>query len=260
MEKHTTYFYRPVQNMLWGGVKIYDIENKYLNILHKIYSFFLIGIFGYGYIITEIIHVYYHIHDMDEFTLTLCYLIPHFIGIGKVIIFQVKRKSIGRFITSLEHGEFLPNYERGGNEEKAIIDYARARTNLQAKVFGIAVTAMISSRIIQVSFHTKQMIYDEYTNMTNFEPVFPYPSTLPFPINSDKAMGYIFVFVYETFSMILFGWYLGNSDAIITGLMIHVTAQFKIATNALLTVMDKAERNTNIYVCNTLFFKCFIRK
>ncbi|XP_065172792.1 uncharacterized protein, partial [Atheta coriaria] len=37
---------------------------------------------------------------------------------------------------------------------------------------------------------------------------------------------------------------------IIGGLMMHVTAQFRIVTNALLTVMDKAERKTNIQLAN----------
>lgn len=83
-----------------------------------------------------------------------------------------------------------------------------------------------------------------YTNETNLIYKLPFPSTLPFHINDQISPNYELVAFYQIFSMGLFGWYLGNSDSIMTGLILQTTAQLKIATNAIQTVVQRATRRT----------------
>ncbi|KRT86551.1 hypothetical protein AMK59_250, partial [Oryctes borbonicus] len=67
---------------------------------------------------------------------------------------------------------------------------------------------------------------------------------LPFEVDATASPYYELLFVFQVFSMALFGWYLGNSDTLNTGLIIHVNAQFKILINAIATAVSRAERMT----------------
>lgn len=250
MEKHTTYFYRPVNNLFLWGLQIYDIENKYFNILYKCYSFAMLGVLGFGYLATEITYSLDHVYDLRQFTFSLGYVMAHTISVIKLILFVFKRKAIGRFVSSLEQGEFLPSFERGGNAEKKLIDDAIWRTKMQGRAFISTVGLLVGSNFVQVVIYTKQMIAEQRANVTISQPPYPYPSKLPFRLSSNPAASYFLESFYQSACVWIFGLYLGYSDMIIGGLMMHVTAQFRIVTNALLTVMDKAERKTNIQLAN----------
>lgn len=157
MESHKShiplkYFYRPIHNLVIGGVRIFDFHEPAQNWLHTLYSISLIGIFAYGCIVTEILYIVAHFDDLEQVTWTLCYLIAHIIGkyhaiitillfidsglafhIGalKILLFIKRRKAIGRFLMSLERGVFMPDVNRGGQNEVLIIQEAIKRVNRQ---------------------------------------------------------------------------------------------------------------------------------
>nr|XP_022899911.1 odorant receptor 49b-like [Onthophagus taurus]XP_022899913.1 odorant receptor 49b-like [Onthophagus taurus] len=230
------YFKMPVRNLFLSGISIYDVENPLLRKLHRVYSVILLLTCGYGYVITEIIHAIKHFQELEVLTLTLCYIFAHTIAIGKIVVLTIRRKPIGKFLKSLETGVFLPDIERGGVEEVNIISTA-------AKIFGIVVVLMLATKIIPC---IRNPTITRFTadNKTEIIPVFPYPSTLPFHVDYGATPYYQIAFCYQVFSIALFGWYLGNTDTIITGLMIHGTAQFRIVINAILTVTERAARMT----------------
>lgn len=84
----------------------------------------------------------------------------------------------------------------------------------------------------------------QLTNSTCTATKFPYPSTLPFDIDMQKTPVYEISVLYQAWCIALFGWYLGNCDTIITGVMIHLAAQFRILNNAILNVVNRAEMMT----------------
>lgn len=55
---------------------------------------------------------------------------------SKIIVILIKRKSIGDILIALEEGIFLPNVNRGGNNELLIIQEAVKLVNIQASIKG----------------------------------------------------------------------------------------------------------------------------
>ncbi|XP_017785832.1 PREDICTED: odorant receptor 46a-like [Nicrophorus vespilloides] len=242
------YFYSPLMNLAWAGVNIYEVsESNVWRWVYKIYTAIFMFLFVYGYTLTEILHVLKHFNHLEEVTLTLCYLIAHFIAIGKMITLMVNRVKIGKFLMSLENDPFLPLEERGGIAERRIIDEANIQTLRIGKIFGFPALASVSSRAILFAFKKSETIFDPTTNTTRIVPAFPFPSTLPFPLDETISPNYEILFVYQTFCVGIFAWYLGNSDTIITGLIIHLSAQFKIITNAVSTVFERTNSTKGLH-------------
>lgn len=55
----------------------------------------------------------------------------------KALIFMVNRKKIGKYLLLFEQGVFIPNVNRGGQEEIEIIKRAIRRANAQVIWVGI---------------------------------------------------------------------------------------------------------------------------
>lgn len=86
-------------------------------------------------------------------------------------------------------------------------------------------------------------------NVTKVIPKFPYTSSLPFDVDYAASPYYELMFLFQVFSMCLYGWCVGNSDVLNVGLMIHVIAQFKILINALENITNRATKMTENKVC-----------
>lgn len=102
---------------------------------------------------------------------------------------------------------------------------------------------MICSGLLRATinrFHTMKLMRN-YNGTEEILTPFPYPSTLPFTIDEQVFPNFELICLYQSFSIALFGVYLGNGDTIITGIMIHLTAQFRILNNEILTVVRRAE-------------------
>lgn len=81
------FMYRPVANLVWGGITIFNLKNKPLKIVHFVYSMLIFLVFGYGYMLTEIIFIMENKTNVAGITLTLCYFIAH--TVGKILILYI---------------------------------------------------------------------------------------------------------------------------------------------------------------------------
>lgn len=81
-------------------------------------------------------------------------------------------------------------------------------------------------------------------NVTEIVSLFPYPSELPFNVDTQKSPIFELFCIYQAWSIGMFGFYFVNCDFIITGIMVHLAAQFRILNNSLRNVVERAEMMT----------------
>lgn len=90
--------------------------------------------------------------------------------------------------------------------------------------------------------YDKMSLYDG--NVTEIVSKFPYPSSLPFNIDVQKSPLFEMLCLYQAWSIGLFGLLFNNCNIIITGIMIHLTAQFRMLNNSLTNVVERSEKIT----------------
>lgn len=110
---------------------------------------------------------------------------------------------------------------------------------------------MLSSTLIWIIRHpTAQLASSSDFNVTITIRNLPYANSYPIQFDMQKSPNYEFVFAHQIISTWIFGWYLGNVDAISNGILIHLTAQFKIVANAFVTSIEVARK----LACEVIFY------
>lgn len=244
------------------GVSLNPFKNKWSRLAYLIYAILVGVVFGLGYFISEGWHIVMNMENVEEVTLAMVYFFAHCSGeyfekesrssrtrftvqaAGKFVVLLWKRDTVRSFLGRLEQGEFRVDLERGGTKEVELIQQAVNKLKLQGGIFAVTLIATLGNRLLQTILHHKIEIVSEDGNTTETILLFPFSSTLPLDLDVQKTPYYQLVFVYQTLGMFYVSFFLFNTDIIITGLMIHIQAQFKLLTNAFATVFERARQKT----------------
>lgn len=74
----------------------------------------------------------------------------------------------------------------------------------------------------------------------------PYGTSYLIKFDKYKTPFYEIVFAHQIIGVYIFGWFMGHIDTIANGLIIHLTAQFKIVANAFKTIKIRAEELSEV--------------
>ncbi|KAI4465270.1 odorant receptor [Holotrichia oblita] len=152
----------------------------------------------------------------------------------KIAVIMHQKSKIRTFYQSLESGYFLPNHERGGNEEFRIISSAIWQSNMQTYVFYTFVTVIVANRGFYAGFDKGYFI--QFTSVNGSETtnkhykVMPYTTWIPFDTNVSPY--YEIAFAYQIVSALIYGLLIGTCDSFIAGFMVHIKAQLLILKNS----------------------------
>lgn len=118
---------------------------------------------------------------------------------------------------------------------------------------------MLTNRLTWALRHPfAQQISPENPNVTITMKQFPYTTSYIINFDMQKSPYFEMVYIHQILSIWIFAWYVVNADAITNGLMIHLTAQFKIVANSFLTITERAKRITemvqNILISILIYF------
>lgn len=174
-------------------------------------------------------------------------------------MFLIKRKKICELLDALEDGLMLPNMERGGQQEFVFIKNAIQQANLQvcckvhkaflpkkfinfnhgfatdifymfqAYIFNGLAFSIIGNRAIYAMTTTPKIFnFTNEFNETYFEKevITPFTTWMPFPLN--RSPNYEFVVFYQLLTTYLYAFYIGATDTVMTGMIIHTKAQWLI--------------------------------
>lgn len=162
------------------------------------------------------------------------------------------------FLYSIGSGRCLPNMQRGGKREFELIEEAESKSTFQVKLAKInklqcikffqskcwwfVVFVTLSNRIVWLILNpTTEIESAENSNITITVRQLPYGTSYPIQFDQHKSPFYELVFLHQIIGIYIFGWFLGNIDTISNGLILHVTAQFKIVDNAFKTVKQRTD-------------------
>nr|XP_022912590.1 odorant receptor 4-like [Onthophagus taurus] len=223
------------------GISIEDFQNPFIEIIYKTYAIMVIALFFYIYAITEIVDLLQTWENLETSTFTMSYLTSHILGISKLSIVLIFRKSIDKFCKNLNEGVFKPNPLRSGPQEQTIISNATKTCNLQGSFFHVFVILIVGQRALYAILDKGRYenYFDEKTNSTfpKLIRTLPYSCWLPFePIDSPY---YELGVSYQVISACFFGFIIGAIDALICGILSHIKAQFLILKNCLKTYFER---------------------
>lgn len=84
------------------------------------------------------------------------------------------------------------------------------------------------------------------TNDTYIKHIKTMPYTTWFPFNKDKQPYYAIGFTYQIASTYIYGLFIGATDAILCGFLIHIQAQFRILKISLVTLLERSKQGSNV--------------
>nr|QNH68030.1 odorant receptor 3 [Apriona germarii] len=186
------------------------------------------------YTLLEVIDIL-NTSDFNSMTFGLCYCATHLLGVAKIIILIVKKKKIREMLDKLETGLFLPNTDRGGEEEFRLINAAVTRCAKHAEIFNLIVYFIVSIRCLYALFDVgySEELFDERLNTT----VLVHQRTLPYriwlPLDTTKSPTFEIVFFLQPVTLTLYGYYIGLMDSMVYGMMIHMNTQYLILKRVL---------------------------
>ncbi|KAI7815665.1 Odorant receptor Or15 [Rhyzopertha dominica] len=229
-ELASDYFRMHLKVLKWLGIPVRPLRHRtFVNVVYCIYAVVFVTIMAIMLIVTEAIDLFLHLDDMDRLSFGLCYLVTHILGFVKVIMFLIKRKKICELLDALEDGLMLPNMERGGQQEFVFIKNAIQQANLQAYIFNGLAFSIIGNRAIYAMTTTPKIFnFTNEFNETYFEKevITPFTTWMPFPLN--RSPNYEFVVFYQLLTTYLYAFYIGATDTVMTGMIIHIKAQWLI--------------------------------
>ncbi|RZB40717.1 7tm 6 domain containing protein, partial [Asbolus verrucosus] len=143
---------------------------------------------------------------------------------------------------ALETGIFKPNLRRGGVKEVELIKNAIKWPKLQGYTFYTFVLIIVGGRAIYAAstnwINDKDYVDGNVTVVANTK-IMPYTTWIPFDYNESPL--YELVFVFQIFATVVYGFYIGATDALICGFMMMIKSQFLIIKNSLDRLVAKAQ-------------------
>nr|UTN00904.1 odorant receptor [Semanotus bifasciatus] len=228
------YFKKHLKWLTGLGIDLKPVKDVWYEKIYKVYSVTLLS-YVYLYSVLEMIDIV-QTSDFDSITFGLSYAVTHILGSAKIAILIVKKKTFRQMLRQLEKGYFVPNMERGGEEEFRLINAAIRRSNLHADVFKTSVYFIIGIRCLYAIFddgtcvpHTEEIVGND-TACTLIRTL-PYKAW--FPVDLNKSPAYEIMFVVQASCLILYGLYICFLDSIAYGMMHHMSNQYLILRNIL---------------------------
>lgn len=116
--------------------------------------------------------------------------------------------------------------------------------HLQANIFYGFAVFVISNRILYAIFDHGHVetTYDEATGRNITRTVNTLPWFSYFWFDTSETPNYQLAFTYQIWCITLYGILIGTSDALVTGMLVHLNAQFDILKNSVLTIRERARK------------------
>nr|QUP79567.1 odorant receptor 7 [Monochamus saltuarius] len=252
MELKTPYFKKHLKWLTIIGIDIIPVKDVWYKYLYKLWSFFIVG-FVIIYTLLEVIDIL-NTSDFNSMTFGLCYCATHLLGLAKIVIMIVKKQKIRDMLRELESGEFVPNIDRGGEEEIRLINIAVARCARHADIFNWIVYFIVSIRCLYAVFDTgyDEELFDEHLNTTTSVHTRILPYRIWLPIETTKSPIFEIIFFLQAFTLTLYGYYIGVMDSMVYGMMFHMNTQFLILKQVMGNIISIAtslvEKNNEVKV------------
>ncbi|KAJ8979189.1 hypothetical protein NQ317_016823 [Molorchus minor] len=227
------YFKKHIMWLTGMGINVIPVDNVWYKWIYKLYSVIILT-YVFLYFVLEVIDTVKSV-NFTSMMFGLCHTVTHILALVKMILLIVKKKNVRNMLLKLESKYFKPNMERGGEEEFRLINSAIKRANIHAEVFKYIALSIIGSRGLFAIFDkgTYVEVLNEEYNITEYRHMRTLPYKAWFPTDLNKSPAYELMFVYQISCLTLYGLYIGFVDAVIYGLMFHMTMQYIILNKVL---------------------------
>ncbi|CAH1371553.1 unnamed protein product [Tenebrio molitor] len=211
------------------------------------YSIFIIGLMCV-FTITEFLDMVLNFEDIYKMTFALCYFVTHILGTVKMFLMIALRKKLWNHLKTLEEGIFKPNIQRGGINEIDFVKDAIQLCKRQARICipkkrSITFSRTLYAALANLPYDKHNYVEGNVTIVVNTK-IMPYTTWMPFDYNDSPL--YELVFAFQIFSTVVYGYYIGATDAVICGFMMLIKAQFLIVKRELETLIERAQQATKL--------------
>ncbi|KAI7815667.1 Odorant receptor Or17 [Rhyzopertha dominica] len=226
----TDYFSVNLNLLKWMGIPVKHVNHHpIITALYYVYAITFVITIPILFAITEGAESMLSYNDIDRLTFGMSYFMTHFLGCAKIIMFVIKRSKIRELLEVLEGDSLRPRLERGGEQEITFVKDAIKQANYQAYYIHFFVFFTVGLRgvygLTATPMHYEVMNEFNETYLEK-EIITPYISWIPFSLR--KSPNYELAFIYQLMGPYVHGCYIGGTDAVLTGMIIHIKTQFQI--------------------------------